>query len=55
MRDMQDRTMIRRRWMQWVLDEADDAELTFPWTRGRRTGAWKDRLSKADTARFLTG
>ncbi len=52
---MQDGHMIRRRWMRWVLDEADGAELTFPWTRGRRTGAWKRRLSGADMARLLTG
>ena len=32
----------KTRWMEAILDAAEKAEtVTFPWTRGARTGAWK--------------
>ena len=35
----------KRRWMMWVLEEADTLQFAMPWERGTRTRAWRKRLS----------
>ena len=52
---MQDKREIKRRWMRWILDEAENGELILPWTRGHRTGAWKQRLRGAEKQRLQAG
>jgi|GEM_PF-2644822 len=36
---------VQRRWMKWVLEEADALEVTFPWERGAKRGLWHRHLS----------
>jgi hypothetical protein len=38
---------IKRRWMRWVFEEADQLDVVFPWERGANRRAWRKRLTSA--------
>lgn len=43
----------KRRWLNWVLDEADRFDTALPWERRTRTGKWKQRLSSTTARQAL--
>ncbi len=35
---------VKRRWMKWIIEEADRLEATMPWDRTTDRGAWRRRI-----------
>jgi len=38
---------IKRRWMRWIFEEADQLDVVLPWERGANRAAWRKRLTSA--------
>ncbi len=36
---------IKRRWMRWVFEEADQFDVVLPWERGANRSLWRKRLA----------
>lgn len=37
---------MKRRWLKWVLEEADSLEVTLPWERGAKRILWHRHLDE---------